>query len=185
MPTSAASRQPRVVIAVAGVAGSGKTTLGRAIAASTGLPLLDLDSLTNPLLEALPTDAWGGHWMSSQHAELIRAGRYAALRAVAHDVVATGPGCVLVAPFTAELQGGEEWQALRQSVGRELKVVHLVGDAELFARRRSSRAEVRDDHRRAVVGPTSAPAVPVVSIDASLTTDQQLRQVIKSLTLTP
>ena len=41
------------VVAVAGVAGSGKSTLGRALAVGLGLPLLDLDAVTNPLLDRL------------------------------------------------------------------------------------------------------------------------------------
>ena len=40
-------------VAVAGVAGSGKSTLGRALATALHLPLVDLDAVTNPLLDRL------------------------------------------------------------------------------------------------------------------------------------
>ncbi|MFX6759512.1 shikimate kinase, partial [Acinetobacter baumannii] len=60
------------MIVVAGVAGSGKTTLGRALATRLGAPLVDLDSVTSPLLDALPDEALGGHWLASPHAARIR-----------------------------------------------------------------------------------------------------------------
>lgn len=44
----------RPTVLVAGVAGSGKSTLAMALAQELGLPVLDLDTLTNPLLDALP-----------------------------------------------------------------------------------------------------------------------------------
>uniref|UniRef100_UPI00109BBFD3 shikimate kinase n=1 Tax=Microbacterium sp. K35 TaxID=2305440 RepID=UPI00109BBFD3 len=68
------------VVVVAGVAGSGKTTLGRALAAELGVPLLDLDAVTTPLLDALPPELWDGHWLHGPHAAAVREGRYAALR---------------------------------------------------------------------------------------------------------
>src|SRR5262245_27909417 len=106
-----------VVVAVAGVAGSGKSTLGRALAKALGAPLLDLDSLTNPLLDALPAETLGGHWLASPHSAAIRDGRYAALRSVAGDTVATAGRAVLVAPFTEELRGGEAWSKLLTAIG--------------------------------------------------------------------
>lgn len=162
-----------VVVVVAGVAGTGKSTLGRALAETLGIPLLDLDAVTNPLLDALPAEALGGHWLSSPHAADIRAGRYAALRAVAADAVATAGSAVLVAPFTAELRGGREWDLLVEAVAPATPtVVHLVGDAGLLSARRAARGETRDAHRPDVDVP--APGVPVVTIDAELSTAQQL-----------
>lgn len=170
----------RIVVAVAGEAGSGKSTLGRALAASLALPVIDLDAVTTPLLDALPREALGGHWLDSPYTARIRAGRYAALRAVARDATSTAGGAVLVAPFTAELTGGKEWRLLREAVGGDiLRVIHLRGDAELFAARRSARGEARDAHR-----PETAPAEPAIdvySIDAELTTAQQLARVHTAL----
>ena len=164
---------PPIAVVVAGVAGTGKSTLGRALAETLGAPLVDLDAVTNPLLDALPAEVLGGHWLSSPHAADIRAGRYAALRAVAADAVATAGSAVLVAPFTAELQGGDAWDLLAAAVApATLTVVHLVGDPALLAARRGARGEARDAHRPDVGTP--APAVPVVTIDAELSTAQQL-----------
>jgi len=170
---------PRVIV-VAGVAGSGKTTLGRALATRLGAPLVDLDSVTSPLLDALPDEALGGHWLASPHAARIRVGRYTALRAVAADAVATAGAAVLVAPFTAELTGGADWAALLDAVApAEGVVIHLRGDASLFAARRAARGERRDAHRDDTLPP--APAVPVIPIDAELSTAQQVTRLLPAL----
>jgi sugar-phosphatase len=181
-PASKACQSRRsLVVAVAGVAGSGKSTLGRALATALAAPMLDLDSLTNPLLDRLPTDVFGGHWLASPHRTAIRDGRYAALRAVTRDTVQTAGRAVVVAPFTAELRGGEPWELLREAAGpAELRMAHIDGDADLFAARRAGRSADRDRHR--VPEPACPPpAVPVISIDAELTTEQQLRLVLAAL----
>lgn len=167
-------------VVVAGVAGSGKSTLGRALATELRMPLLDLDAVTTPLLDALPPEALGVHWLASPLSSAIRDGRYAALRAVAADAIATARSAVLVAPFTAELQGGAEWEQLVEALApAHVHVVHLDGDAGLFAARRVERGESRDAHRPDVA--QTAPVVPVVSIDAELSTAQQLSRLLPFL----
>jgi sugar-phosphatase len=181
-PPTACQPPEALVVAVAGVAGSGKSTLGRALATALRAPMLDLDSMTNPLLDRLPAEAiGGGHWLASPHRESIRDGRYAALRAVTHDTVGTAGRAVLVAPFTAELRGGEPWELLRRAAApAALCVVHLEGDAELFAARRAGRAADRDRHR-SPQPPPPPPAVPVVAVDARLPTRRQLRRVLAAI----
>jgi len=179
--SKACQSRGRLVVAVAGVAGSGKSTLGRALATALGAPMLDLDSLTNPLLDGLPAEVLGGHWLASSHGAAIRNGRYAALRAVTRDTVDTAGRAVLVAPFTAELRGGEPWELLRQAARpADLCMVHIDGDADLFAARRAGRSEERDRHRTPEP-PAPPPAVPVVTVGGELTTDQQLRRVLAAL----
>jgi sugar-phosphatase len=169
-----------LVVAVAGEAGSGKSTLGRAVAAAVGAPMLDLDSITNPLLDRLSADVFGGHWLAAPHADAIREGRYAALRAVTRDTLSTAGRAVLVAPFTAELRGGTEWHLLREASGTaDLRMVHIDGDAGLFAARRAGRSAERDQHR--TPRPPLPPAVPVIAVDGELTTGQQLRRVLVAL----
>ncbi len=166
-------------VAVSGVAGSGKSTLGRGVAAALKLPLLDLDTLTNPLLDRLQDGR--DHWLAAPQAAPIREARYAALLAVAREVVATAGGAVLVAPFTAELRGGPQWQALVEAVApTPLRLLHLHGDPELFAARRAHRGEPRDAHRPPDASPVR-PAVPHVGIDAELTGDQQLFRALRAV----
>jgi len=169
----------RIAIIVAGVAGTGKTTLGRALAAELGLPLLDLDPVTVPLLDEVGEYLPGGHWMTAP--EVVRAGRYAALRETARDVVRNGPGVVLVAPFTAELRGGPEWDELRDALSPvPVHVVYLRAELELVAARRARRGAERDLHRPkdTYVAP---PRIPVIEIDATVATDDQVRRVLSAL----
>jgi len=136
------------VVVVAGVAGSGKSTLGRELATAMRVPLLDLDAVTNPLLDRMVGPVLPTHWLAAPHGELIREGRYAALRAVARDVVATVGCAVLVAPFTEELTGGAAWAELAEAVApAEMRVLYLHGDPALLAARRTTRGEPRDAHR--------------------------------------
>lgn len=168
------------VVLVSGVAGSGKTTLGRALAKTLRLPLVDLDSVTNPLLDALPSAELGEHWLRSSFSSEIRDGRYAALRAVTADAVASVGGAVVVAPFTAELRGGDKWQALRAALSpMEPVVIHLDADAEVFRSRRAARGAARDAYRSDVAAESAA--VPVIRIDAELSTDQQLTRALVRL----
>jgi mannitol-1-/sugar-/sorbitol-6-phosphatase len=172
--------RPVRVIAIAGVAGSGKTTLGRAVAAALRLPILDLDSLTNPLLDGLAAHLPGPHWLSGPAAADIRSARYAALRSAAADIVSVGSGVVLVAPFTAELRGADEWRALVDAVApADLRLVRVDGSPELLARRRGIRAEGRDGFRPP--DDRTPPSVPHIAVDAALATDQQLHRVLRDL----
>lgn len=169
-----------LAVVVAGTAGSGKSTLGRAIAESLRAPLVDLDSVTTPLLEMLPAEVLGGHWLTSPHAPAIRAGRYAALRATAADALSTAGRVVVVAPFTAELAGGAEWEALVAALApAEPHVVHVDGDPAVLASRRSFRGASRDAHRPETE--PVAPTVPVTPVDAELSTAQQLARVLPAL----
>ncbi|WZH38866.1 MAG: HAD-IA family hydrolase [Microbacterium enclense] len=171
-----------LAVVVAGTAGSGKSTLGRAIAETLRAPLVDLDSVTTPLLDVLPESAVGGHWLTSPHAPAIRAGRYAALRATAADALSTAGRVVVVAPFTAELTGGVEWEDLRRALApAEPYVVHVDGDPAVLASRRSSRGAARDAHRPETARVT--PAIEVMTVDAELSTAQQLARVLPALGL--
>jgi hypothetical protein len=161
---------------VAGPAGSGKSTLGRALARSRGAVLLDLDTATNPLLDAVvASETWGdGHWNEPRQRDIVRPARYAALRAVARDQVLDE--LVLVAPFTAELAGGPEWDALLRAVlPRPVRVVWLDATAELLRDRLAVRGDPRDRHALPGGAP---PAVPHLRVDAGAPTADQLETVL-------
>ncbi|GAA4387083.1 AAA family ATPase [Tsukamurella soli] len=162
------------VLVVTGAAGSGKSTLGRALARALRAPLIDLDSMTNPLLDELGPALGSEHWNSpGPMSERIRRGRYASLRAAASDLVSVGQRPVLVAPFTRELAGGDEWAALMGSVWpREVRVVYLTGPATVFEQRRRQRGAERDRHRVAATSPDRRPAIPHLELDATTGTDE-------------
>src|SRR5688500_16889438 len=130
------------VVMVSGPAGAGKSTLGRALAAEMRAALLDLDDLTNPILDAI----WAGpgHWNDLEHRPVVRPARYSVLRAAAAAQVAGGVDVVLVAPFTAELAGGDEWAALIAAVApAEPFVVWIDAPADVLAARVRGRAAAR------------------------------------------
>ncbi len=180
-PSRQTNLAPPVVIAVAGPAGSGKSTLGRALATALRLPLIDLDQLTNPLLDRLMHSGSTGHWLAAADTSVIRDGRYAALRATAADIVSVGVGVVLVAPFTSELAGGDAWRMLSNAVEPSpLTIVHLSGPPALLQARRQQRAEARDAFRSNEPAPP-APAVEHLGVDAAWTTHQQLSRVLRGL----
>jgi sugar-phosphatase len=159
---------------VSGPAGSGKSTLGRRLAARVGATLLDLDTVTNPLLDAIGDRlAPGGHWNDDALRDLVRPARYACLLATARDQRDTGLDLVLVAPFTAELAGGQPWEDLRAALAPDVPtVIWIDAGPILLDHRLRVRGEARDlGHRpRGSI----APQVAHVRIDATLPTDRQV-----------
>lgn len=167
------------VLLVTGTAGSGKSTLGAALAAELGAALLDQDTLTNVLLDALgPQVAPDGHWNDPAYRAVVRPARYAVLRSVAADQVAAGVDTVLVAPFTAELAGGSEWDALVSAVRPATpEVIWLDALPELVRSRVAERGERRDAFTPATAH-AQRPAIPHRRIDASLPTTAQVAVVL-------
>ncbi len=159
------------VLVVAGPAASGKSTVGRELARRTGAVLLDLDTLTNPLLDGLQVGA-PGHWNRPDLRPVVRPARYAVLLAVAREQADLGHDLVLVAPFTAELAGGPAWERLRAAVApAEPTVVWLQLPPEVLAERMRARGEARD---AGAVSPNAAtPVVAHLALDATLETAAQ------------
>ncbi|WP_375000783.1 AAA family ATPase [Aeromicrobium sp. CTD01-1L150] len=158
------------ILLIAGPAGAGKSTVGVEVARALGAVVLDLDTLTNPVLDALQArlaavEPDGLHWNDASLADVIRPARYRALLDVAVAQRALHHRVVLVAPFTAELAGGAAWEHLVEVLGVAPTVVWLdVPEAER-ARRLVDRGEGRDVGRAPSSGP--APAVPHLRVDAS------------------
>ncbi|MDO9380495.1 MAG: AAA family ATPase [Nocardioidaceae bacterium] len=163
---------------VAGPAGAGKSTLGSALARRAGAALVDLDTVTNPLLDALrEVVAPGGHWNDDALRPVVRPARYATLRATASAQVTAGVDVVLVAPFTAELAGGPAWDELATALSpAAVTVVWLDASPELRAARVRARGEARD--AATVPAPAPSPGVPHVRVDAALATDDQVSHVL-------
>jgi len=119
-------KEPRVLLLM-GVAGSGKTTVGRALAASLGWSFIDADDLHPPvniakLSAGIPlTDADRAPWLAvvRAHIDARLAAREntvlacSALKAAYRDLLLADPGCV--------------------------KLIHLTGSPELLASRLHAR----------------------------------------------
>ena len=163
------------VVVVAGPAGAGKSTLGRALAAEMRAALLDLDDLTNPVLDAV----WPprrGHWNDLQHRSVVRPARYAVLRTAAAAQITSGVDVVLVAPFTAELAGGDEWDALRAAVApAEPFVVWIDVPPDVLAERVRERADERDSGLPP--GSVVEPAIPHLRVDGTSSTTELVRAI--------
>lgn len=164
---------------VAGAAGSGKSTLGRKLATCVGATLLDLDTVTNPLLDSLGDRlAPGGHWNDGSLRDVVRPARYACLLAAARDQRETGLSLVLVAPFTAELTGGDAWAELCSAIEpRTPRVIWLDASADVLAKRLAGRGEARDTGHTPAT--PARPLVPHRRLDASLPTSRQVELVLR------
>ena len=144
--TSSPPVQPRTatVVVLGGAPGSGKTTIGAALARLTGAALLDQDTVTNPLIAQIAALTGAGDDLD--HPSLrgpVREARYACSRDTAAEIAGLGCPVVVVAPFTAELRDPVAWQQFSALWGPSLLVAVTIDPAESL-RRRLSRGEVRD-----------------------------------------
>ncbi|MGC0239092.1 AAA family ATPase [Arthrobacter sp. SD76] len=114
-------------VVVCGVPGSGKTTFARELARVLKWPILDLDTLTNPLFEY----AGGEYLVDVPKAEpAARASvndvRYGCLYDTARENLLLGNNVILVAPFTSERTYPEAWNRLVEKLGVPTSSVHLA-----------------------------------------------------------
>lgn len=182
---------PPLAIVVAGPPGVGKSCTGRHLAARLGASLLDLDTMTNPLVDVI-ADLIGveGDYADPQLAGLVREPRYACLVQAAGDCLGAGSSVVLVAPFTQERNGVDAWGRLAsrlRAAGGEPHLVWLRADAELIAQRMAGRGAARDKDKLAglrdglAVPDLTAPTVPYLAVEASLTPEEQASTLISAL----
>jgi len=173
-------RQTPTVVIVGGYAGSGKTELGRILTRLTGWPMLDKDSLTRPVVEAMlrnlglsPHDRESDTYLSQ-----IRPAEYEALREATVENVSCGNSVVMTAPFIRELADAAWCQRARAdfaALDAQLRVIWVRCDPEsmhVYLRRRGA---ARDAHKlenwdRYVGGLNLdyAPAMPHVVLDNSV-----------------
>lgn len=159
----------RVTYVVAGPAGSGKSTLGRALAEVTGSVLLDQDVATNPLMAQLAVLVGAG--ADLDHPGLrgpVRTARYRCLTDIAVDNRRIGNDVVMVAPFTSECSDPHAWAELARQL--EPSVVHLIWvtvPPEVAMARRQQRNLARDRSAVGVGVPAPTPAPVVAHLAAS------------------
>jgi predicted kinase len=116
-PEVSASGPGGTLVCVGGSPGAGKTTVGALVAARGGLCLVDLDSVTTPLVEAFAASLGTVADLDSPRFAALRDARYACLGEVAADNLRAGRDVVAVAPFTAEAADAVAWRALGHTWG--------------------------------------------------------------------
>lgn len=156
--------RPRSVYVVAGPAGSGKSTLGRALAGVTGAVVLDQDIATNPLMAQLALLVAAGDDLD--HPALrgpVRQARYQCIIDLAVDNGRLGRDVVMIAPFTAECTDRQAWLELtRQLAPAQVRLVWVTVPPEVALARRIRRNLSRD---AAAAGSAAAPPAPVPVVD--------------------
>ena len=172
---------PVGTLAVAGVAGSGKSTLGRALATALRLPLLDLDAVTNPLLDRLVgpvlSDALAGR--AARRADPRGAVRRAARGRARRRGDGGWRGVGRAVHRRADRRLGVDGTARR---GR----AHRVAGRPHRRRSRAARAQAGSPRGGAATAhrpqrPARPPAVPHIAIAAALTPEQQLTRALRAL----
>lgn len=161
LATSRALAGPVPLVALAGAAGTGKTTLGARLACLLGGTLLDLDDFTSPCSD--------------------RSRRYAVLTTAALGVLGDGRPVVAAAPWTQELQDVAWHDDLHRQAaerGGHLLVVWLHCDPHVLRARLTTRGLVRDraklaDWRAWAPSLTRPPRIPHVAIDTTALTSGQ------------
>lgn len=160
--------RPRVptVWIVAGPPGSGKSTLGRAIARATGAMVVDQDVVTNPLMRQLAALVGAGDDLD--HPGLrgpVRAARYQCVIDIAVDNRRMGRSVVLIAPFTTEVSDQAAFTAMAAKLApARVVLIWVTVPSELAMARRRRRNLPRDQAtlREADVSTAAVPVRPVV-----------------------
>lgn len=156
----------KLVTVVCGNAGTGKTTWAKQLAGARAAALLDLDTLSGPLvraaLAALGRDV--NDRDSTEYKRLFREPVHESLLAVAREC--EGP-VVIVAPFTRERSRSDFLQWLAARCGAPVEVHYFVTDEAVREARLRSRADPRDAAKfkdyaayRAVSAGDERPAYP-------------------------
>jgi predicted kinase len=138
---------PRPAIALTGPPGSGKSSTGRELATRLGAALLDLDTLTNPLVDVVLDSLGGQGYDDRRVAPLVRDARYDCLVGVAQECLRVGAAVVMVAPFTTERKDQRAWTRLAgrlSEAGGDPHLVWLRISADALSERLRARGAGRD-----------------------------------------
>jgi predicted kinase len=175
-------------IVVCGVPASGKTTFARDLARHLRWPLLDLDTLTNPLFEHA-----GGEFLidvPTAHPTVratVNDVRYTCLLDTAAENLALGVSVIMVAPFTSERTFPAAWERLVARLGIPAEHIHLAWvdtpPTEVVRRMQQRGAardleKVKDSQRFLTADVTCPPGVEHIRIDGLLAPHAQLSQFI-------
>lgn len=176
---------------VAGPAGSGKSTFALPLARRLHAALLDLDTITNPMMEVVQSVVGArSDFNEPELASLTRDARYRALSDGVLDCVRATCPVVAVAPFTAECRDPAVWQHLARQVaaaGGEPLLVWLAVPPEELARRLRQRGASRDVAKLRALEQGESPAhvqppkAEHVFVDGTASPDAMIDQVLSAL----
>lgn len=178
------------VILVTGPPGSGKSSVGAALARHLGAALLDQDSMTNPLVDVVARSIGATSYDDPALSALVREARYECVFSAALDCVRSGTNSVLIAPFTQERRHLDTWQQLATRIsqaGGKPAMAWIRIDADELSRRLSRRGATRDANKlenlqNYLAGLDLAPPVgPFVEVDAHSTIKQQVKDLAQEL----
>lgn len=172
-----------------GPPGSGKTTTGHALAVEKSAALLDLDSLTNPLVSVVSDLIKSDNLDGAELSAAVRSPRYRALSAVAQDCLKVGVSTVLVAPFTAEISDQEtltNFTSPLTEVGARSVLIWLEISPKTLLKRLELRGAARDayklenPHNYLASIDFSPPKVPHIRVDAESPVATQVREIVSA-----
>ncbi|HEX8508325.1 MAG TPA: ATP-binding protein [Propionibacteriaceae bacterium] len=178
-------------IVICGVPASGKTTFARALASGLRWPLLDLDTLTNPLFEYA-----GGEFLvdvPSAHPTTrasVNDVRYGCLFDTAAENLSLGVSVIMVAPFTSERTFPAAWARLVERLGvpeRQVNLTWLDTPPSQVVQRMQHRGAARDlekakDAQRFLTPDvTCPPAVDHIRVDGLLAPAAQVDAFLSQL----
>ena len=162
-----------MIVVLMGVSGSGKSTVGAALAVALGWPLLDADDLHPPenvakMAAGVPlTDDDRWPWLDRVVAELRR-------------ITADGTNVILAC--SALKQAYRD----RLAAAGDVRFVHLRGDPETIGTRLASR------HHRYMPATllesqfaTLEPPKDAIDIDVAKSADEQVRDIVEALGVAP
>jgi predicted kinase len=181
-------------VLLTGWPGSGKSTVGRALAGRIGAALVDQDTVTGPLVDVV-ANLVGVHDLDDVRlAGPTRAARYETVTAVAEENLRVGTPVVLVAPFSRERRDPHAWEALERRLrlaGGSPLMVWLRLDPVAVVDRLRARGADRDVFK--LEDPSSfladldraSPVGPHIAVDAGRDVAAIVEEIVSALTIRP
>ena len=162
-----------MIVVLMGVSGSGKSTVGAALAVALGWPLIDADDLHPPenvakMAAGVPlTDEDRWPWLDRVVAELRR-------------ITADGTNVILACSALKHVYRD------RLAAAGDVRFVHLRGDPETIGKRLASRhhrympAALLGSQFAALEAPDDA-----IDVDVAMSVDAQVRMIVDALRVAP